>query len=220
MRIRAEFEASERLHSSIALTREVLASTRQRVDGLIPMPWNPHASPYNRLSLAFCLTSSVGKLLEPFIDQTEAAVRDDVLAILRDEAGGLALQAGPQVVMDGLGPLLCSLEVRRGVNVETDDLRLGALGRQPPLEELAEQVVVPVALFIKAIREQATVLEICQVAAAVVDAGKALGHLWGDLLENRGRQEEIARLLGLLVEHLLSQEVEESAIGGGGDRTG
>jgi len=63
------------------------------------------------------------------------------------------------------------------------------------------------------------VLEICQLGPAVVNAGKALGDLWGDLLENRCRQEEIARFLGLLVEHLLSQEVEESAIGRGGDRT-
>ena len=47
---------------------------------------------------------------------------DHVLAVLGDEACGLALEAGAQVVMDRLGPLLRRLEVRGGVDVETDDL--------------------------------------------------------------------------------------------------
>ena len=130
------------------------------------------------------MINSSGSSLKPLVDKPESAVRDNVLAILRDETSGLALEAGTQIVMDGLGPLLSRLEVGRGMNVETDDLRLGALARQASLEELAEEVVVPVSLLVESVREEAPMLEIGQLAPAVMDTGKALGNLWGDLLKN------------------------------------
>ena len=106
------------------------------------------------------------------------------------------------------------------MDVETDDLGLGALGDQAALQEIAEEMVVSVSLLVEPMREQAAILEIGQLAAAVVDAGEPLGDFGRDLLEDRGRQQEVARLLRLLVEHLLCEEVEEGAIGRGGDRRG
>ena len=64
------------------------------------------------------------ELPKPLVDKPQSAARDNVLAILGDEASGLAMEAGTEIVMDGLGPLLSRLEVGCGVNVETDDLRL------------------------------------------------------------------------------------------------
>ncbi len=50
-----------------------------------------------------------------------------------------------------------------------------------------------------------------------MDAGEPLGHLGRDLLQDRGGEQEVARVIGLLVEHLLGQEVEQVAVLGGGD---
>ncbi|MBA3405535.1 MAG: hypothetical protein H0U13_12765, partial [Gemmatimonadaceae bacterium] len=90
--------------------------------------------------------------------------------MLGDQAGGLALEAGAQVVMDRFRPLLGGLEIGGGVDVKADDLRVRAFRNEPPLEELAEQVVVAIPLLIQTIGEEASVLQLGELAATVVDA--------------------------------------------------
>ena len=70
--------------------------------------------------------------------------------------------------------------------------------------------MVSVALVIQAVREQAAMLELGELSPAIVDAGKALGDLRRDLLEDRSRQEEVSSLLRLLVEDLLARKSKRS----------
>ena len=81
----------------------------------------------------------------------------------------------------------------------------------------SEEIVVAKADLIEAVREEAALLQVGQLPDAIVDTGQAFGDLRCDLLEDRGAQQEVAGFIGLLVEHLLRQEVEQIAVLGGGD---
>ncbi len=52
-----------------------------------------------------------------------------------------------------------------------------------------------------------------------MDAGEALREVWGDLLQDRGGEQEIARFIRLLIEDLLCQEGEEVAVSRRCDRS-
>src|SRR5205823_12331393 len=82
-----------------------------------PVPGSP-PFPYTTLfrSSGVVPNRLLGQLLQPFVDQAEAALRDDVFPISGDEPRGLALEAGLQVVIDGIGPLRARLEIRGGVD--------------------------------------------------------------------------------------------------------
>ena len=88
--------------------------------------------------------------------------------------------------MDGFRPLFGGLEIRGGVDVKADNLRVRAFRNKPPLEELAEQVVVAIPLLIQTIGEEASVLQLGERAPAIVDTGEAFSDLRRDLLKDRG----------------------------------
>ncbi len=75
-------------------------------------------------------------------------------------------------------------------------------------EKLAEQVVVSVSQVIESAREESAVLEVRQCLPAVMCTGQPLRDLRRDLVQDRRREQEVPRLLGLLIEDLLSEEVE------------
>jgi len=121
-------------------------------------------------------------------------------------------------VVDGFRPLFGGLEIRGGVDVKADNLRVRAFRDEPPLQELAEQVVVAIPLLIQTIGEEAPVFELGQLAPAIVDTGEAFSDLRRDLLKDRGGEQEVACLLRLLVQDLFGEEIEQVAVGRCGDR--
>ena len=74
--------------------------------------------------------------------------------------------------------------------------------------------MVPISRLcsVKAVGEEAALLKVEEDRGAVVDAGKTLSQLGVDLLKDRGRQEEVADLLGLLFKNLLCEEGEQVAV--------
>src|SRR6185369_17331023 len=63
--------------------------------------------------------------------------------------------------------------------------------------------------------EQVPVLEDLQPLAAVVVAGECVAQRSSQLREHRGVEEEPANVLGLAVEHLLDQVVQDEAVAAG-----
>ena len=69
-----------------------------------------------------------GQRLQPFIDEIEATLRYDILAVSGDEASCLWRQPRPKVMADGLRPLLVCLEIGRSMDVQPSDFAVGPLG--------------------------------------------------------------------------------------------
>ncbi len=214
----AEFQTGKSFKTAVTLTCKVAARPLYGVKRTLPLSTNPSRFTIQKAESGISIDHFRGQSLEPFVDKSESTGRNDVLTVLRDQTSGLALKSGSEVVMDRLGPLLGGLEVGGGVNVQPYDLGLRPLHVEATLKEVPEEVVIAIAMLVQSVREQPTVLQSGELLLPVVDASQALGDLWGDLLEDRCREEEVARLLRLLVENFLSEEVEQVAVRGGRDR--
>ena len=99
------------------------------------------------------------------------------------------------------------------MDVQAGDLA-GALLLQAALEEISEQAVVSVSRVsaFQAVREDTALFQVGQDPPPSCDAGQPLGELGCDLGEDRGEGRKSRVRSGLLVEHLLGEEVEEVAI--------
>ena len=100
----------------------------------------------------------------------------------------------------------CSPGTRSGYSVE-----------EPGAQCVSEQVVVavPLPLVVERDDEQVPALEDLQPLAAVVAAGERVAQRPRQLREHRGVEEEPANVLGLAVEHLLDQVVQDEAVAAG-----
>ncbi len=101
----------------------------------------------------------------------------------------------------------------RSVTVQPGD-QAGPFLPQAGAEQVGEQMMVapPAAHLIQRYQEQSCLLDGLQHRLAAVPAGHRIAQPAGQPLQHRGLQQEVAHLLGLALQHLLSQVVQDIAV--------
>ena len=165
----------------------------------------------------------VGELLEP---RPQGLV---LTALAQPRCGRLDEVGGPLVVLAGEGvhdrgldvALLLAPPARPPVELEH---RRRVLGEEPGPEHVGEEVVVPVpaATVVERDEEEVRPVEPFDHGGAVGATGHRVAGLGGEPIEDRRVEQERADLLGLVLEHLLGEEVDDEAVvaGEAGDEVG
>jgi hypothetical protein len=127
-----------------------------------------------------------------------------------DQPGRPAAVAGGQGMADGIVGQPVPLVPRPRGPVQLDR-PVRPLLLEPCAEQGGEQVVVapPAAHLVQRHQEQVGPLDLLQQPLAVAAAGDGVTQRAAQSLQHRGLQQELAHLLGLAVEHLLGQVVED-----------
>ncbi|HVL06028.1 MAG TPA: hypothetical protein VM388_08570 [Acidimicrobiales bacterium] len=140
-----------------------------------------------------------------------------------DEVRGPLEVVGRHGVADRFRSLAVQLEPVGGPPVERPDV-LGSLLRQPRSQHVTEEVVVavPVPAVVERYEEQVRLLERLQHGLPAVLAGQRVAQCAGQSGEDRGLQQEIPDLLGLSLQDLSDQVVDDVAVVAGepGDELG
>src|ERR687896_443079 len=130
-----------------------------------------------------------------------------------DEAAGLGDVAAGRRVMDGLGDEAPRPVPGAGAAVKArGQLWLGP--RELVAEQLGEEVVVaiPLPLRVEREQEQAQPLELVEASRRVLGARDRVAERSAKTLEDRGPQQEVADGVGLTVEHLEAEVIDDRAV--------
>ena len=95
--------------------------------------------------------------------------------------------------------------------------QVGFLAEHAGTEHVGEQVVVaePRPVFVQGYDEQVGALEVLEHRAAVCPSGDGVTQWSGEPVEDGGVQQELADLLGLVLQHLVDQVVQDEAVTAG-----
>ena len=130
---------------------------------------------------------------------------------------------GGQRVADRLGRLAVLLVPRARPPVQVRHL-VGLLVQQARLQHVGEEVVVaiPLAAVVERDQEQVAALQRLQHGLAAVLAGDGIAQRAAQPVQDGGLQQEVPDLVGLALQHLLDQVVDDVAVvaGEAGDEAG
>ena len=164
-----------------------------------------------------------GEGVEPGANRRLLAVAEHDGRDLLDEFAGVRWVVGEHCVADGVGEVVVGLVPLACAAVELCD-GVGRLGAQPRGEHVGEEVVVPIpaTLIVERHHEEVGALERLEHRGAVGVAGDGVAQRAGQAGEDRGLLQEAPDVLGLPLQHLFHEVVDDEPVvaGEGLDESG